>query len=141
MKTFIASSLLLGTTTVIASCPQFAQHYMNCESSDPTQTVSSIFIKVREPFYKFSFVSDQGTRRMNIVTDGSPRDVTVQTQDGSESTYVETASCADGVLKVLRTSEESSSTEETVFNPSASSLKVTFYADGSLVNKITCYPH
>lgn len=78
---------------------------------------------------------------MNFVTDGSPRDITIQTQDGSEATYIETASCAYNQLTVLRSSEEDSKVEETIFTPYEDKLEVKFLVDGALKNTTRCRKH
>lgn len=134
MKKFLALSLFLSFTAG-AACPEFKELYNNCQSSTGVNYIS---IRAKEPFYKFTFHSENGNYRMYVVTDGELRDVTIQTQDGSEANYSETSSCAEGRLTVVRTDEVTAISEETVFVPTANELSVSNYTNGVIKNRMTC---
>lgn len=135
MKKFLALSLLLSFSAT-AACPEFERLYNNCHSTNGA--IEFISIKAQNPFYKFTFHSQNGNYRMYVVTDGELRDVTIQTQDGSEANYSEVSSCEDERLKVIRTDEVTAISEETVFEPSAGQLMVTYFSKGVVKNQTTC---
>ena len=135
MKKFLALSLFLSFAAT-AACPEFKSLYNNCHST--SSIIEFISIKAQNPFYKFTFHSQNGNYRMYVVTDGELRDVTIQTQDGSEANYSEVSSCEDGRLKVVRTDEITAVSEETMFETSANRLMVTTYSNGVVKNQTTC---
>lgn len=141
MKKIIAAALLLGTTSALASCPTFATSYKNCVSTSNLQSVDSVRVLVKDQFYRFTLVTKHGSRRINIIADGEPRDQTIQTQDGSEVTYTDTASCSENQLTLTRTVEESSYLEQMVFSSDDHGMTVSTYKDGALINRTRCYLH
>ncbi len=135
MKKLLALSLFLSFSAV-AACPKFERLYNNCHSSG--DAVEFITIKAQEPYYKFTFHNQNDNYRMYVVTDGELRDVTIQTQDGSEANYSEVSSCIDGRLSVVRTDEVTAISKETVFESSYGQLIVTNSTNGVINNQTTC---
>lgn len=139
MKLLFSTLAILIAGTAFAGCPSFSPLYHHCDSSNPEYSIEEIRVRSREPYYNFSFWNQGISRRLNVVTDGEPRDITVQTQDGSEATYSETSSCNGNKLIVLRTSEESSLKEETHLVSEGDYLKVHHFIDGVLQNITRCH--
>ena len=137
MKTFLIFTLSLLSLNALATCPEFAPLYTQCTSTTDSK-IDSIATRSRVPFYSFIITSGATRTRYNIVTDGEPRDVTIQTQDGSETTYIEKASCADGKLVVIRTSEESQDIEQKVYESGTDYLKIHHSHNGSLKSVVSC---
>lgn len=135
MKKFIALSLLFSFSAQ-ARCPAFASQYRNCQS---TNKIQAIAVKAKEPFFKFTFVRESATFRQYVITDGELRDVTIQTQDGNETNYRESASCSGKDLKVTRTMDDSLRKEETVFSPSEGQVDIQEFTDGILTHQTTCF--
>lgn len=136
MKTFLIFSLL--SFNAIATCPQFGLLYSNCSSASGNR-IDSVLTKSRHPYYSFIFRSGEVRSRYTIVTDGEPRDITIQTQDGSESYYSERAYCEDGKLSIIRLKEDTQETEKRVFEAGQDYLKIYHTQNGSLKDVITCH--
>ena len=135
MKKILALSLLVSFSAM-ARCPEFASQYRKCQS---TNKILAFAVKAKEPFYKFTFVRESGTFRQYVITDGELRDVTIQTQDGTETNYIESASCSGNELKVTRIMDESFRKEETIFSPSEGQLDIQEFANGILTHQTKCF--
>ena len=138
MKKILAASLILSSISTYATCPEFAPHYVACESTDQL-IIESVKVRNRDAFHHFSLIGKSGSRRINLVTDGEPRDITVQTQDGSSSNYIEVAVCAENKLLLTRTNEENDTREETAFAPTPGGLAIHHYVNGEMASVTTCH--
>lgn len=138
MKTFLVFTLSLLSFNALATCPTFESLYTKCTSSSGF-IIDSIATKSRSPFYSFIMTSGTLRSRVNIVTDGEPRDITIQTQDGSEASYSERAYCEEGKLMVVRSSEETTDTDERVYEAHPGHLRISHSQNGSLKDVINCH--
>lgn len=138
MKTFLVFTLSLLSFSALATCPTFESLYTKCSSSSGF-AIDSISTKSRPPFYSFVMLSGTLRTRTTIVTDGEPRDITIQTQDGSEATYSEEAYCEEGKLIVIRSSEETTDTDERTYEAHEGHLKISHSQNGHLKEIVNCH--
>lgn len=138
MKTWIFITSTFISFNVLGSCPQFEQTYNKC-STTSGRIIDSITTKTKPPFYRFSINSGGVISRHTVVTDGEPRDVTIQTQDGSEATLIERAHCEGNKLFVTRTSEESKDVEQRVYESEIDHMKLSYIFNDEITEIIKCH--
>lgn len=127
---------LLVSFSAMARCPEFASQYRKCQSTDK---ILAFAVKAKEPFFKLTFVKESGTYRQYVITDGELRDITIQSPDGTETNYIESARCEGSDLKITRIMDDSLRREETLFSPSENQVHIQEYANGILTHQTTCF--
>lgn len=138
-KAFILLSIF-KSFNLWGACPEFHPTYSQCFSTRGS-AIDSISTKMRPPFYSFTLTRGQHRKRYTVVTDGEPRDITIQTQNGSEATYSERAYCLEGKLITVRTREDVEEIDEKVYESEDGILKIHHSVNGSSYDSISCHAH
>lgn len=140
-KTFLkAVALIISSASVWAECPSFKAQYEECRSRSRISAfqISKVSIRERIPYYRFLINTPSGFKHLKFVADGEPEEVTVQTSEGSELTYTQTAYCSNNKVHLDVMSEENFGKESYEFSTVGSDLKIKMFLNSIMINEANC---